>query len=147
MDTEESRGAGLSPRRLVGRGARALFFPIRRLLDPRFAGLAQQADTIHLDIQKRLDEVKEATLDVSSRVAEITPNEAALLDLTRLLQANLEATSEATVIAGSAVSATDLEGLKNLFEKLRLESFDSTKPFTWENALAEIGRGLDRATR
>ena len=42
---------------------RAIGWPLRRLLDPRFGGLAEQADVQHLDLTERIE-------DLSRRVAD-----------------------------------------------------------------------------
>jgi|SRR5215203_1662603 len=42
---------------------RALAWPFRRLLDPRFGGLANQADVQHRDLADRLDELSRRVAD------------------------------------------------------------------------------------
>jgi hypothetical protein len=59
---------------------RALGWPLRRLLDPRFGGLAEQADVQHLDLAERLE-------DLSRRVADGETIQQGLASLQRELVA------------------------------------------------------------
>lgn len=70
--------------------ARALSWPIRRLLDPRFKGLAEQADAQHLDLASRVD-------DLADRLDETMRTEAAATreGLTEIARAHLQANQEA----------------------------------------------------
>ena len=98
--------------------ARAIVWPIRRLLDPRFAGLAQQADAIHLDVRRRLDEIRGSTMAAAASSADLRSNNAALAEITRLVRADMEATSETTGLLGTALSdvANEVESLRELVQ-------------------------------
>jgi len=89
--------------------ARAFLWPFSRFFDPRFRGLAVQADAQHSDVVKRLDAVVEAAqyaaehagVEVRGAVqAELT---ATRDSLTALASAGMEATREANELMGRSL--------------------------------------------
>jgi SAM-dependent methyltransferase len=105
---------------------RALLWPVRRFFDPRFQGIAAQAEVFHSDLARRLDSAAEVSArgqDQTTALREETTAfreaaEAALVELRAMLAAEMEATSEATSVIGRSLS--DLLGeadrLRNLVE-------------------------------
>ena len=74
--------------------ARALSWPIRRLLDPRFKGIAEQADAQHDDLARRLDLIPQTVQQemASTRKA-----------LTTIARADLDASQEANELIGRSL--------------------------------------------
>jgi len=100
--------------------ARALSWPIRRLLDPRFKGIAEQADAQHLDLVRRVDIVPET---VRTELAESRET------LSAIARAQMDAGQEANELIarslGDLISETDatgarIEALANLLREAGL---------------------------
>jgi SAM-dependent methyltransferase len=79
---------------------RAFAWPVRRLLDPRFRGLAEQAETQHGDVAQRLENLVRLQSNLVDR--ETMQYEVVVLreELRAIARADREATSEATELIG-----------------------------------------------
>jgi 2-polyprenyl-3-methyl-5-hydroxy-6-metoxy-1,4-benzoquinol methylase len=80
--------------------ARAFTWPVRRLLDPRFRGLAEQADSQHLDLAQRFEELNERIADRETMRREVA---AMREDLIAEARADTEATREANELLGRSL--------------------------------------------
>lgn len=75
-------------------------WPIRRLFDPRFGGLAQQADSQHQDLAQRLEVLQNHVADRPTLEHEL---ERMRDTLTAIARADLEATREANELFGRSL--------------------------------------------
>lgn len=87
---------------------RLVAWPVRRIFDPRFGGLARQIDAKQIDLFDRLDHLRDEALSMNHERAQ---SQSDLADLAKyqaeqlaiavgLLEAQLEASAEATAILG-----------------------------------------------
>jgi 2-polyprenyl-3-methyl-5-hydroxy-6-metoxy-1,4-benzoquinol methylase len=87
--------------------ARALAWPIRRLLDPRFRGLADQADSQHLDHVKRFEQLNDRIADRETLQDELTAMRRELAtfrdELIAAARADMEATRETNELLGRSL--------------------------------------------
>jgi SAM-dependent methyltransferase len=132
--------------------ARSLTWPIRRLLDPRFGGLAEQADAQHSDIAIRLDRLERSVDALADK--ETLREELTLMreTLTALAEADVEATREANELMGRtlgdllAEASSTTAALESLDRRLQLGADLTTQPLaSVEDLDASAARFLNYA--
>jgi len=111
----------------VRKAGRAVLWPVRRILDPRFQGLAAHVQTTHDDVAKRLDDAHVRQIEVleqERRQHEATRGE--VQHLNSLLREDIDASREATTVMGSSLSdlLTGVEQARQAAETASGEYFD-----------------------
>jgi hypothetical protein len=133
--------ADAPPRGARQRLARFVSWPVRRLLDPRFAGLSRQVDQKQLDLFDRLDQLRSESLRLNheqtagqTRLVALAEQElqatgsltGALDSLTDLARGQRELIAETGVVLGSALAGvrSDTETSAAALERLATEVAD-----------------------
>lgn len=131
------------PTGALGRLRQTLAWPVRRLLDPRFRGLARQIDEKQLELFDRLDRLRAEDLRLNheriagqTRLVAMLEQESAasyglssaLVELQELVKSEKELVEESTAVLGSTLAgvrsdtdaiATTLGGLSNELAEIR----------------------------
>lgn len=157
--TEQAR----SPIRAgLRRAARAVAWPVRRLLDPRFNGLAQQIDRKQLDLFDRLDQLRTENLRLNheqtagqTRLAALLEQECAasyglsgaLVELHTLVKSEKELVEETTAVLGSTLAGvrSSTDEIATMLESLSARAGGLLVGATLEQLDAGNARLLDYA--
>ena len=120
---------------LVRNVGKVVLWPVRRILDPRFQGLATHVQVTHDDLVQRLDDARTLegeVLEEERRQHEATRGE--VKHLHELLREDIDASREATTVMGSSLSDL-LAGV----EQLRHEAERSSGTYFDRLADGEVG--------
>jgi SAM-dependent methyltransferase len=98
-----------------------------RFFDPRFRGIAEQADTVHHDLATRTDELmRRADESREAARAEQAETMASLFDLRELMTVDMDAATETATVLGATLSelSSSLDELRATVDERRLVGAD-----------------------